>query len=552
MLRTLSIENYALIDKLDLEFDSGLSIITGETGAGKSILLGALNLILGGRADSNALKNKEQNCIVEVVFSVGGYGMEQIFEENDIDFDNKVTIRRLIHTSGKSRAFINDVPVNLNVLKDFGDRLLDIHSQHQNLLLNSSSFQLSVVDALAKTESLLNKYLANYNAYKDTIRKITQRNESNAKAQADYEYIKFQYEQLEAAKLKADEQEYWEIEVKQLSNVEEIKSTYERLVQILNENEVSVVQALKESTYMLKKINSITSSSSELAQRLDSAYIEIKDIAEEVERINGSLQIDPEKLAFAENRLNTIYDLQQKHRVASISELLDIQLNLEKLLQQMDGYSEDVKKLEIDRDKYLAEIEKSSKEISELRKKSIPYIEKYITEMLKSLGMPNVVFQVAMETGNDYTSSGKDAVNFLFSANKNVSPQEISKVASGGEISRVMLSLKSLLVKNVKLPTIIFDEIDTGISGEVANMMGKIIKDLSVKTQTINITHLPQVAAKGNSHYVVYKENTATATFTRVRKLNENERVEEIAKMLSGSRITDAALENARHLISES
>lgn len=549
MLNALNIENYALIDKLDLGFERGLSIITGETGAGKSIVLGALSLILGGRADGSVLKNKDRNCVVEGTFTIDGYGMEALFDENDLDFESKLSIRRVINTAGKSRAFINDTPVTVNVLKEVGDRLLDIHSQHQNLLLSSSSFQLSAVDALANLGKLMPPYSESYTAFKAVERKLEELTAQSAQSKADYDYLKFQYEQLEKARLLVHEQEEWEAEVKQLSHVEELKAGYERTSALLSGEEVSIINMLKESEHVLRKLSSLMPASQELSKRLDDLLIEIRDIAGEVESINESLQVDPERLAFAENRLSTIYDLQKKHHVSSIEELLTIQAGFEASLHTIDSFDEEADKLKKEKEKHAKEMETIAASITQSRRKAIPEIEKYVTGMLKSLGMPNVVFKVNITSDQYYTPNGCDTVNFLFSANRDMAPQEISKVASGGEMSRLMLSLKSLLVQSIQLPTIIFDEIDTGISGEVADKMGDIIKMLSAKTQIINITHLPQVAAKGSHHYVVYKEDTANATFTRVRKLTDNDRIEEIAKMLSGSKITEAAMEHAKELL---
>ena len=549
MLNSLNIENYALIDKLCLDFGKGLSIITGETGAGKSILLGALSLILGNRCDTSVLKNKEKNCIVEGVFSVDGYGLESFFEENNIDYEKQITVRRIINVNGKSRAFVNEIPVTLNLLKGLGNRLLDIHSQHRNLLLSGDGFQLSVVDAIANASSELSDYVAAYNEYKTTERRLRDLEERSAKARADYDYVKYQYDQLYRAKLKEGEQEESEATINELSNIEQLKSVYDKVSNILSNEEVSIKNMLRESVQILNKLSSNHPLSRELSERLDTVLIDVRDIACEVENFYESLRDDPERLAEAENRLGLIFDLQKKHRVSTVGELIAKQSEFEKLLIDVDNCEEEYKALKSKSEAAFGESVKKSEKLTKLRKKVIPEMENHVTEMLKSLGISNAVFKIDMKRSDKYDAKGCDSVTFLFSANKDSVPQEIDKVASGGEMSRLMLALKSLLVKSIKLPSIIFDEIDTGVSGETADKTGDLIKQLSKGTQVINITHLPQIAAKGDSHYLVYKEHTDNATFTRVKRLDEKERIDEIAKMLSGSKITDTAREHARNLM---
>jgi DNA repair protein RecN (Recombination protein N) len=526
-----------------------MSIITGETGAGKSILLGALSLILGGRADSNVLKNTERNCIVEGIFHIEGYGMESFLAENDIDYEPNLIIRRTINSAGKSRAFINDTPVNASIIKGISHKLLDIHSQHQNLLLSSSKFQLSVIDAVTTFGRLKDEYLKYFNTCKAEEKKLEDLLSRSSKAKADYDYIKFQFEQLQQTNLKVDEQNDLEVEIQELSNVEEVKSGYEKLTALLSNEEISVINMLKEAENILNRLSKVHPLSNELFDRLKNILVETKDIGEEANRINDSLEINPERLSILENRLNTIYDLQQKHHVTTIRELLDIQISYGNSLSEIEDFDETIEKIQKAVNYNLDKIRELSKQISALRQKTIPLVEKHVSTLLKSLGMPNVVFKVELTYSEHFSPDGADNITFLFSANKDMSPREISKVASGGEMSRLMLALKSLLVKGINLPTIIFDEIDTGISGEVADKMGNIIKELSNITQVIIITHLPQIAAKGNAHYLVYKEVTATSTHTRVHKLDDDERVMEIAKMLSGSKITDAAIEHAKDLI---
>jgi DNA repair protein RecN (Recombination protein N) len=551
MLTELNIENYALIDKLNIRFDTGLSIITGETGAGKSILLGALSLVLGGRADTGVLKNSDKNCVVEAVFRIDGYGLETILAENDIDVSTggELLIRRIINPAGKSRAFINDTPVNLSIMKETGDKLIDIHSQHQNLLLATEGFRLSVVDALAACLPTLNEYRTVYHDYKKREHALSVLRERSAQSKADYEYIKYRFEQLEQAKLRAGEQEELEEVISILSHAEEIKSGYAKIISMLSGDEVSMNGMMRETEHIFSKLSAIHPASKELAERAHSMFIEIKDMSSEAEHICGQLQSDPEELAEAQQRLNTVYDLQQRHKVDSVEALLDIQEKLDAEINTIDNYDEEISSLQASVDDAFVRMKDTGASLSASRQKAVPAIEQHVTAMLKQLGMPHAVFKVVITAGNNYTATGCDDISFIFSANKDIPPQEISKVASGGEISRLMLSLKSLLVENIKLPTIIFDEIDTGVSGEVADKMGDIIKHLSNKVQVINITHLPQIAAKGDNHYLVYKEDTATATYSRVRRLNSAERIDEIAKMLSGSRITEAAIAQAKALL---
>jgi DNA repair protein RecN (Recombination protein N) len=549
MLKELNVENYALIDRLNITFPEGMSIITGETGAGKSILLGALSLVLGGRADSSVLKDTERNCVVEGVFNIRGYGLESFLSENDIDYDPDLIIRRTVNSSGKSRAFINDTPVNATIIKDISHKLLDIHSQHQNLLVASSKFQLSVVDSVTEFSGLKDKYAGYFNTYRTEEKRLEELLARSAKARDDYDYMKFQYGQLSQANLNPQEQDDLEAEIQELSNMEEIKGGYGKLAAILSNEEISVINMLKESENILSHLSKVHSSSSELADRLGNVLVEIKDIGEETNRINDSLEINPERLAAAENRLNTIYGLQQKHRVGTVAELLELQENYGNLLNEIEDFDEIISKTQKAVNESHSRMKDLSLQISALRRKSIPSIESHVSTLLKSLGMSNIVFKIELTYTEHFSPEGADSVTFLFSSNKDMLPREISKVASGGEMSRLMLALKSLLVKGTDLPTIIFDEIDTGVSGEVADKMGDIIKKLSEKTQVINITHLPQIAAKGDSHYLVYKEDTATATHTKVRKLNPGERTLEIAKMLSGSKITETAIEHAKGLL---
>ena len=549
MLRSVSIENYALIDKLDISFDKGLSIITGETGAGKSILLGALSLILGQRADSSSLKDKEKSCIVEGTFSIDGYGLESLFEENDLDYNKSSTFRRIINSSGKSRAFINDIPVTLSVLKDITDKLIDIHSQHQNLLIANNGFQLWIVDLLANNTEALKAYKDVYLSYRKTVTTLNELKLQHEQSKADYDYLNFQLTQLQEAQLQENEQEELEVELKLLAHAEEIKSGYVRAASILSGEEIGVAQMLYEAQQTIARLIQLSPEAAELVKRLESSKIELQDIASDVERLEESIIFSPERQSVVEERLDTIYSLEQKHRVDSIKQLLEIRDSLQEKINTITGFDEQLEALEKEKRQKEEQLNRLANQLAKERDKAIPQVEQRIVEMLRSLGMPNAVFKAVHTKLDSYTPTGNTSVSFLFSANKEIAPQDIAKVASGGEMSRLMLSLKSLVAQSGKLPTIVFDEIDTGISGEVADKMGVLISLLAQQNQVINITHLPQVASKGNAHYVVYKEDTPTSTKTRIRKLNDEERIMEIAKMLSGSSITEAAINNARELL---
>lgn len=550
MLQSLAIENYALIDKLHITFSGGLSIITGETGAGKSILLGALSLILGQRADTSALKDDAKNCVVEGEFSIDGYGLATVFEENDIDYAPVVTLRRIIVPGGKSRAFVNDVPVTLNVLKDLGERLIDIHSQHQNLILNSSVFQMAVLDAQAGNHERLQQYRKVFSAYKTTCAQLQALQDKADKSKADYDYLQFQYNELQAVQLKSGEQQELEEELKQLAHAEEIKLALAKSSALLQEDELSVDNLLRDAGQSLQRIAAVLPAAAALAERIASCRVELRDVAAEVASDNEKITTDPNRLTFVESRLNTIYALQQKHRVDSVEALLTLQEQLEKNIFAIENYDRQLAELQETSGRQRAQVKEWAAQLSQSRKEITPAVMQYITGMLRLLGMPHAVFTVSITGAEAFTATGNDTVQFLFSANKEITPQEISRVASGGEISRLMLCLKSLLVKSSGLPTIIFDEIDAGVSGEVADKMGSIIYGLSKNMQVINITHLPQIASKGNAHFVVYKElDAAGATATRMKLLRPDERIMEIAKMLSGQNITQAAIDNAKELL---
>lgn len=549
MIQSLSVENYAIINNLEIEFSRGLSIITGETGAGKSILLGALSLILGKRADTSILKDKTRKCIVEGTFDITEYGFQGFFDENDIDYDDSTILRREISPNGKSRAFINDTPVNLNILSELGIRFIDIHSQHQNLNLSNSQFQLKVIDCFSHSEDLLRKYQDVYNLFKNLSKEYQYLLEKSQQSQADLDYYQFQFNQLDIAKLKENEQYELEQELEKLNHAEEIKNNLNNSVSLLSGEDNTVLSQLKDIHSFINKIIKFYPDVTEHAKRLESSYIELKDVANELEQLKEKIELDPDKLEYINERLDLIYSLQHKHKVNTIKDLKKIKESLKQKIDEVSSYEfklEDLKKRINECENKLNDF---AQQLSQQRQESLKNIEKEITVLLLDLGIPNGRFKIHHEITGDYTINGIDRVQFLFSANKNITLQEISKIASGGELSRLMLSIKSLLSDSSGLPTIIFDEIDMGVSGEIADKVGNIIKRMSKGMQIINITHLPQVACKGDFHYLVYKSDEGESTTAHVKLLNNEERHIEIARMLSGEELTEAAMENARELL---
>lgn len=549
MLSRLVISNYALIDELSVSFGTGLNIVTGETGAGKSILLGALSLILGARAEGSSLRDPSRKCVVEGYFDLSRRELEPFFTENDLDFDPMSILRREITPSGKSRAFINDTPVNLQVLRELSLRLVDIHSQHQNLELNTRQFQLQVVDAVAGSTQELKNYSESYLAFSEASQKLSALRELAARSRADLDYFTFQFHQLEEARLSAGEQEALEEEQIRLTHAEEIRGALEWVTDLLTGDQSPVVARLREASQRMAKIVPYLKGTAELQQRLQSAQIELSDLASETRHLAGNTDIDPRRLSEVGDRLDLIYSLQQKHQLRSVEELLAFQTELEKRIGAITGYDEEIATLE----KETARLEKNRQEaaacLSARRRKILPYIEERVTALLRQLAMPHARFIVEMETSPAFTPAGTDMIQFLFSANRDVPPAEISKIASGGEISRVMLALKSLVSGSRMLSTIIFDEIDAGISGETALKMGLILKQLSADLQIINITHLPQIAGKGDHHFRVFKADTSSGTFTSILKLNDNERVEELARMVGGDKPTESARRTAEEMM---
>ena len=549
MIKSLSIKNYALIDNIEIDFYNGFSIITGETGAGKSILLGALSLILGQRAETNVLKNKEKKCVIEGTFFIKGYKLEKLFEDNNIDYDNETIIRRELNPKGKSRAFINDSPINLHLIKKIAVQLVDIHSQHQNLNLNNSIFQLNVIDVFAQNMDSLSEYQTIFGKYTKTKLELKKLKEIVSKTKENYDFYNFQYNEIANAKFQDGEQESLEEEAKTLNNTEKIQTNISNAFNVLSENESSIISNLIEVQNLIGIIAKFSNQINEISKRINSVNIEIKDIASDLEIIGGSIVFDNDRVEYINQRLDVIYLLQQKHKVNSIAEILKIQDQLEKKLLEIDNYDEEVNKLNKIFEELSIKIEELSNTLTKNRKTAFSKIEKYIKTQLSLLGMPNAKFKIEHSYFETYNKLGKDKINFLFSANKSSEMQNIEKVASGGEISRLMLSIKSLLSTSSKLPTIIFDEIDTGVSGEIADKMGVIMKQMSENMQVVNITHLPQVAAKGDKHYLVFKNDKNNNSATGLKLLSKNERLQEIAKMLSGENITNEAIENAKVLL---
>ena len=549
MLVKLFVQNYALIKELDLEFENGLTIITGETGAGKSILLGALSLILGTRADSSVLLDKNEKCIVEGTFRIEEYELNEFFNSNDLDYENITALRREINPAGKSRAFINDTPVTVNLLKELGDRLIDIHSQHQTLMLNDNSFQLNLIDSFSGTAGLKNQYRETYSNYRKLKKEYGTLKEKADKNRADLEYYQFQLNQIEEAKLKQGEQAELEAEQELLSHAEEIKLALSSSSNLFIAEGISILSMLREVKTNIGRIRTFLPDSESFLSRTESSLIELDDLATEIEKLAVSIEADPQKLTHVNNRLDIIYSLMQKHRVNDLNELIKKKDEIKDLIDSIVSSDERLNELEVLLEKEVNSLKLFSEEMSEKRRSVLPVIELRITELLKQLGIPNAKFRISVTQLPEFTPSGVDYADFLFSANKQIAPENLAKIASGGELSRVMLSLKSLLTRNNNLPTIIFDEIDAGVSGEVADKVGQILSGMGKYMQVINITHLPQVASRGTRHYHVYKDDTDNSTFTRVKLLSPEERILEVARLLSGSEITEIAMKNARELL---
>ena len=550
MLRSLYIQNYALIEKLDIGFDSGFSVITGETGAGKSIILGAIGLLLGQRADVKSIRKGASKCIIEARFDVSAYGMQPFFEANELEYEDECILRRELYASGKSRAFINDTPASLVQMKELGELLIDVHSQHQNLLLNKEGFQLNVLDLLSHDEAELAAYQKLYNDWRQARQDLEALVARAEQSRADEDYIRFQLEQLEEANPTDGEQEELEQEAEMLTHAEDIKAGLYRAGQALNADEGSVLEALKDCQNTMMGLRSVFAPAGELADRLDSVYIELKDISQELADKEEEVEFNPARLDEVNARLNLIYSLQQKHRVDTVKALLSLQENYALQLLAITSSDEDIARLEAQVKELFSQVTAQAQVLTEARTRAAREVERQMAARLVPLGMPNVRFQVEMGVRKEPGVHGADTVNFLFSANKNGVLQNISSVASGGEIARVMLSVKAMIAGAVKLPTIVFDEIDTGVSGEIADRMADIMQEMGDNDrQVISITHLPQIAARGRAHYKVYKEDNEVETNSHIRRLTDDERVEELAHMLSGATLTEAALNNARALL---
>ncbi len=549
MLQELHISNYALIEELNIKYNNGFNIITGETGAGKSIILGALGLIMGQRADLNILRDKDKKCTVEAIFDITNFNIKNIFEDCDLDYEAQTIFRREISEKGKSRAFINDTPVTLQVMKQVASHLIDIHSQHENLSLSDSKFQISLVDLVANNSNILEDYSALFLKFKALNNNYKNLISESEKTKTDLDYLQFQFKQLEDAKLIDGEQNDLELEQKTLENAEEISSTFGRFVEDLEQDEIGILARIKEHIGKFNKIAQIVPSINELAERLESSYLELRDICSESELISNSVEHNPARLNQISERLNTIYGLQQKFKVDSIAELVELHKDFAKKIDLITSFDDEILKVKNEIEKTEIILKSKSDLISSSRKSVSIDIENSIKNVLHRLGMPNAEFKLSFEQLDKFTDSGCDNLSFLFSGNKNSELQDVSKVASGGEISRVMLAVKSLIASNKSLPTIIFDEIDTGVSGEIAVKMGDILKDLSQNVQIINITHLPQIAGKGTSHFKVYKYDQGNNTYTSIRKLSEEERIDELTLMLGGANASEIARQAARELL---
>jgi DNA repair protein RecN (Recombination protein N) len=549
MLIKLFVQNYALIKELDVELENGLTIITGETGAGKSILLGALSLILGTRADSSVLLDKNEKCIVEGTFRIDEYELNEFYISNELDYEIVTTLRREINPAGKSRAFINDTPVTVNLLKELGDRLIDIHSQHQTLMLNDNSFQLNLIDSFSGTSKLKEKYRETYSGYMKLRKEYSALKEKSDKNRTDLEYYQFQYNQLDEAKLNQGEQTELETEQELLTHAEEIKLALSASSNRFFSEEISILSMLREVKTNLARIKAYLPESESLLARTESSLIELDDLAAEIEKLSVSIEADPQRLSLVNSRLDAIYSLIQKHHVNNLGELIVKKDEIKEFITSIVSSDERLAELETQIEKDIKSLKTISQEISDKRMAVIPEIESRITALLRQLGIPNAKFKILITHVPEFTPTGVDQADFLFSANKQVEPENLAKIASGGELSRVMLSLKSLLTKNNNLPTIIFDEIDAGVSGEVADKVGQILSAMGKYMQVINITHLPQVASRGSRHFHVYKDDTDNSTFTRVKLLSHEERIMEVARLLSGSEVTETAIKNARELL---
>ena len=550
MLKQLYIKNFTLIDELNIQMHPGFSVITGETGAGKSIILGAIGLLLGNRADSKSIKAGRDRCVIEAHFDLSKYDMQQFFTDNDIDEDLSDTIiRRELTATGKSRAFINDTPVSLTKMRELGEQLVDIHSQHQNLLLQKEDFQLNVVDIIAQDEKQRKNYEAAYNQYKKAKQQLEDLKAEIVKNRENEDFLRFQFKELDEAQLQNGEQEELEQEYEMLSHSEDIKTALYQADNHLSGDDGNIIERLKQTSEQLANIKDVYPEVTELLERIDSSYIELKDIAQEVNGLTDHVEFDPARLETINERLDKLNSLQQKFHVRDLGELIETYHQLKEQLSHIDHSDEDVEALEQEVTQLLEKAQKQAKELTAIRTKAAKKVEEEMKQRLIPLGIPNVRFSISL-TEKPLSHDGGDKVSFLFSANKSTPLQPVTQVASGGEIARVMLSLKAMISGAVKLPTIIFDEIDTGVSGKIAEKMAQIMVEMgNHERQVLSITHLPQIAAMGSHHYKVSKEETDNGTISRMTELSQQERVQEIAQMLSGSDVSEAALANAKELL---
>ncbi|MBS5795348.1 MAG: DNA repair protein RecN [Dysgonomonas mossii] len=550
MLRSLYIKNYALIDSLEIDFEPGFSVITGETGAGKSIILGALSLILGQRADIKAIKQGESKCVIEGSFDVSAYDLKAFCEEKGIEYDpDSYILRREILSTGKSRAFINDSPVSLTDLKELGSQLIDIHSQHQNLLLSDTRFQMQVVDALAGNKELLSKYQQAFHQYKQSEKALVELREVVRKSKEEEDYLRFQIESLTEAALQEGEQEELENELETLTHAEDIKSALFKIHSLLSDDDKGIVLGLKEGLNTSQQLAKVYARSEEISERLQTAYIDLKDLASEMDKLANDVEFNPERLAFIESRLDLIYTLQKKYHVNAVSELLALYEEFKQKIENIESSDQQVEALEKEVHEKSEKVFALAKQLTDSRTSITDSFEKDLTDRVAYLGMPNIRFRSEIITEKHPNIYGLDSVLFQFSANKNVPLQPVAEIASGGEISRLMLCLKSMIAGATALPTIIFDEIDTGVSGEIADKMGEVMREFGKNMQVLAITHLPQIAAKGKAHYKVYKSDDEHTTTTNLVRLSDEERLTEIARMLSGSTVTEAAIQNAKVML---
>ncbi len=549
MLANLSIKNYALIDELNVSFTEGFTCITGETGAGKSILLGGLSLVLGKRADLSSLRDKDKKCIVEAEFKVDKYDLKPFYKDNDLDYEERTIVRREIQPSGKSRAFINDSPVTLDILTELGDNLIDVHSQHQTLRLADNDFQLKVIDALADNGKLLATYSDKLEGYRKTSKELQELIDFQREAIKEHDYNSFLLEELEAAPLKVGMQEELEECYEQLNNVENILELLSKGYQLLNDEQVGVVNSLTELKQVSNRLSNFGSQYADLNQRIQSVFIEIDDIAEELLRFQDKAEADPQALEETNTKLQQLYDLQKKHGAADVSELLEIKETLSEKVSVTENLEANIQRKQELRSVQQKELDTLAESLSAKRKKVLPSLKKQLQDSLSSLGMPSATFKIKIHPSKDFRNNGKDELSFLFSANRGTDYGELKKVASGGELSRIMLTIKSILAKYEHLPTMMFDEIDTGVSGEISNKMGDIMNAMSKTMQVFSITHLPQVASKGDHHFKVYKIEESGTTHTKMKKLDPDERVTELAGMLGGNALTDSAMAHARELL---